>query len=98
MDLSQEEFEEVMEYALEESGLPIESFEVSQFKENEINGYDTLVIEMKYSIDGIEIKQIQFLIEADGSSCSILYTTSDEYGWYDEFQASVNSIQVGIAE
>ncbi|MBE5885942.1 MAG: hypothetical protein E7284_06000 [Lachnospiraceae bacterium] len=98
MDLTQSEFEEAMEYMLEESGLNVETFEVTQFKDSEINGYDTLLIEMKYSIEGLEIWQIQFIIEADGSSCSIIYTTSPDLGWYDEFEASVNSIQVGVAE
>lgn len=98
MDLTQEEFEEAMIYMLDESALNVQSFEVTQFKESEINGYDTLLIEMKYSIDGLELQQIQFIIEADGSSCSIIYTTSSDLGWYDEFEASVNSIQVGVAE
>lgn len=96
--MTQDELEENLLNAFKQQNLNVDSFEIVRFEKRTISGYDMLITEYQYKIGTIEIQQIQLIMDADESCCSIVFTTGPEYGWYEEFCESVEKIQIGVAQ
>lgn len=79
----------------ENMGYVVEDFEISTYESSEVGGYETLFMEMSYTLNGLNLQQIEFIIQVDDTTCTIVYTTEESLGWYDEFLQSVDSIQIG---
>ena len=50
---------------------------------------------MSYNFNGVKLQQIEFIIQVEDTTCTIVYTTEESLGWYDQFLQSVDTIQVG---
>lgn len=95
LNFTQESLEQSILYSYENMGYVVENFEFATFERGEIKGYETLFMEMSYSLNGINLQQIEFIIQVEDTTCTVLYTTEESTGWYDEFIQSVDSIQIG---
>ncbi len=95
LNFTQETLEQSILYSYESMGYDVEDFEFSTYESGEIKGYETLFMEISYSLNGINLQQIEFIIQVEDMTCTVLYTTEESTGWYDEFIQSVDSIQIG---
>ena len=73
-------------------------FEMKTFERSQINGYDTLVMEMYIEQSGMKVTQIAVVVQVEDVTCLVVYTTEESFGRYDEFWDSVKTIQVGKAK
>ncbi len=97
-DFTKEDLQQQLLASYEDLGFDVEEFDITTFELGEVSGYETLIIDMHYTMEGQELQQIEFIIQVEKTTCVIVYTTSSEYGWYDDFLKSVDTIQIGIAE
>lgn len=67
----------------------------SEFTESEMNGYRTRLIRMTWSVQDMELEQIQFAVET-GQNKTTVITYSQSLGgpWTDAFNASIGSIRI----
>ncbi len=94
INYTKENFEELMIAAYENQGFYVEKFEISEFEEGQLGGYDSLVICCSYGLLGLNVQQTQFMLQVDNVTCVFTYTTSDEYGWIDTFRENIELIRV----
>ncbi len=95
LSFTQDFLEQSIVSAYENMGLEVEDFVISTFERGEVNGYETLFMEMSYTLNGLNLQQVEFIIQVDDTTCTVVYTTEESLGWYDEFIQSVETIQVG---
>lgn len=94
VNYTEDEFVELVSAAYEAQGYSIDSFNMVEFKKGELNGFDTLLIDCEYTLMGVEIQQIEFLAQIGDVTHVITYTTAPQFGWYDAFRASVDSMEI----
>ncbi len=92
---TEEMMEEYLLQTYEEMGYDVENFEMVNFERSEIQGYDVIVMDMALTAQGLNIQQIEVVVQVEDMTCVIVYTTEESFGWYDEFLESVDSIQIG---
>lgn len=95
LSFTQDYLQDSIVSAYENMGYVVEAFEFPTFERGEVNGYETLFMEMSYTLNGLNIQQIEFIIQVEDTTCTIVYTTEESLGWYDQFLQSVDTIQVG---
>ena len=90
----EDEFVELISAAYEAQGYSIDSFNMVEFKKGELNGFDTLLIDCEYTLMGVDIQQIEFLAQIGDVTHVITYTTAPQFGWYDAFRDSIDTIDI----
>ncbi len=95
LNFTKELLQETIVGTYENMGYVVEDFEISTYESDEVNGYETLFMEMSYILNGLNIQQVEFIIHVDDTTCTMVYTTEESFGWYDQFLQSVDTIQVG---
>ncbi len=93
-DYTEEQFADAMIRSNENQGYTLQDFEVIQFARGENGGVESLLIDISYTFSGMNIKQMQYLLCAGDIVWTITYTTTDEFGWQEEFYESIDSISV----
>lgn len=95
---TEEMMEEYLLQTYEDMGYDVENFEMVNFERSEIQGYEVLVIDMALTAQGLNIQQIEVVVQVEDMTCVIVYTTEESFGWYEDFLKSVESIQIGKAK
>ncbi|MBO5342578.1 MAG: hypothetical protein J6A73_07850 [Lachnospiraceae bacterium] len=98
LDFTQEDLENQLLTSYEALGLEIDDIEFKTFEWGEVNGYDTLIIDMEYELAGNSLQQIEFIIQVENNTCVIVYTTAEQFGWYEDYLKSADTIQIGFVE
>lgn len=98
LSFSQETIEAYFKQMYESKGYDVSTFEMKTFERSQINGYDTLVMEMYIEQSGMKVTQIAVVVQVEDVTCLVVYTTEESFGRYDEFWDSVKTIQVGKAK
>jgi len=98
LSFSQETIEAYFKQMYEAKGYDVSTFEMKTFERSQINGYDTLVMEMYIEQSGMKVTQIAVVVQVEDVTCLVVYTTEESFGRYDEFWDSVKTIQVGKAK
>lgn len=98
LDFTKQEMEDSLLAMYDYMGLEVTDFEIKTFEKSTVEGCDTLTLDMSYVIEGQEVQQVEFIVQVEDTSCAIVYTTSSEFGWYEEFLKSVETIQLGFVE
>lgn len=98
LSFSQEMIEAYFKQMYESKGYDVSTFEMKTFERSQINGYDTLVMEMYIEQSGMKVTQIAVVVQVEDVTCLVVYTTEESFGRYDEFWDSVKTIQVGKAK
>lgn len=98
LSFSQETIEAYFREMYEEKGYDASTFVMKTFERSEINGYDTIVMEMNIEESGMKIIQMAVVVQVEDVTCLVVYTTEESFGRYDEFWDSIKSIQVGKAK
>lgn len=66
---------------------------IDSFKETKISGIPSFIVESHFEIEGINIKQSTYIVNAD-KTYILVYTLTNEYDHDEEFEASKQTIQV----
>lgn len=98
LDFTKQEMEEALLGMYDYMGLKVTDFEIKTFEKSTVEGCKTLTLDMSYVIEGQEVQQVEFIVQVEDTSCAIVYTTASEFGWYEEFLKSVETIQLGFVE
>ena len=69
--------------------------ELQSFEKIKISGHPAFRILCSYTVDGIEITQLAYVINAD-KSYVVTYSQTDEYYRMDEFEASAATIELEL--
>lgn len=94
VNYTEDQFVEMVNAAYEAQGYSISNMNMVEFSKGEIEGYDTLTIDCAYELEGIQIEQIEFIIQIGKETHMITYTTAPGMGWTDAFRSSVDSMKV----
>lgn len=94
VNYTEDEFVELITAAYEAQGYSVDEFNLVEFTKGELNGFDTLLIDCQYTLMGVEIQQIEFLAQIGDVTHVITYTTAPQFGWYDAFRDSVESMEI----
>lgn len=73
-------------------GLDID-LKIDSFEEKKISGIPSFVLESHFELEGIQIKQTTYIVNAD-KTYILIYTLTNEYDHDAEFEASQQSIRV----
>jgi len=96
LDFTEEYLTESILEMYELIGVEVEDFTINTFERSTVNGYETILMDMSYTAEGIHIQQIEFVIQVDNTTCAMVYTTTPEFEWYDDYLKSVETIQIGV--
>ena len=96
LDFTKEDMKEAVLDMYELLGVEVEDFTINTFERSTVNGYETILMDMSYTAEGIHIQQIEFVIQVDNTTCAMVYTTTPEFGWYDDYVTSVETLQIGV--
>ncbi len=96
LDFTEEYLTESILEMYELIGVEVEDFTINTFERSTVNGYETILMDMSYTAEGIHIQQIEFVIQVDNTTCAMVYTTTPEFGWYDDYIESVETLQIGV--
>lgn len=67
--------------------------EIDSFEETKISGIPSFIVESHFKLEGIDIRQTTYLVNAD-KTYILIYTLTNEYDHDEEFEASKQTIQV----
>ncbi|MBD5457505.1 MAG: hypothetical protein HDR27_02905 [Lachnospiraceae bacterium] len=70
---------------------------IQSFEKIKISGHPAFRILCNYTVDGIEITQLAYVINAD-KSYVVTYSQTDEYYRMDEFEASAATIELELGD
>lgn len=73
-------------------GMDVE-VELESFERTTIDGYPAFRIVCSYVLDGVRMKQLEYVINAD-TSYVITYSQTDDYDRVEEFEVSASTIQL----
>lgn len=73
------------------------AIDLKSYEKIEIDGYPAFKILCSYTVDGIEITQLEYTINAD-KSYVITYSQTHEYDRMEEFEASAATIHVEVSK
>ncbi len=96
LDFTEEYLTESILEMYELIGVEVEDFTINTFERSTVNGYETILMDMSYTAEGIRIQQIEFVIQVDDTTCAMVYTTTPEFDWYDDYLESVETLQIGV--
>lgn len=91
--LTEEAFQEQMKENLQQTYNEEVDVFIDSFEKVEISGYPALRILCHYTVDGVELTQLQYAINAD-RSYMIIYSQTKDYDYMDLYEASAATIEV----
>lgn len=75
-------------------GYDIGDINMREFRLGNLNGYDTLYIDFSYSLEGMEIEQIEYMIQIGRTTHAMVFTTFVGSNYLNDFRDCVNSVSV----
>jgi len=94
VNYKEDEIEELVSMMYEAQGYSMTSFNLNEFTKGKMGGYETLLFECEYVLEGISFLQIEFLAQIGNVTHIITYTTAPQFGWYDAFRDSIDTIDI----
>lgn len=102
INYTEDEFIEIVTFAYEAQGYSVENMNMIEFTKSELNGFGTLLIDVEYTLTFVmegtpvsaDIQQIEFLAQIGNVTHAFTYTSAPQFGWYDAFRDSVESIEI----
>ncbi len=92
---TKEEFCQAVQYLYESVyGYDVQ-IQCTEFTKSELDGCRTLLARISYALEGVEIEQIQFVVEtAQNITTVVTYTQQAGSGWTDAFNESIASMSI----
>lgn len=94
VNYTEDQFKELITVAYDAQGYTVDEINVAEFTKGKLDDYDTLLIDVSYSLMGVTIQQLEYLIQINDITYVITYTTAPELDWYDAFRTSIDSVQI----
>lgn len=95
---TKESFEKMLTETFADAGIIISDFEIFGFEEGKIEDYDSLLIDFAYTLDGIKINQMEYIVEIEGVTYNIALTQTNDDDYTDLFLKSKKEADIIIRE
>lgn len=92
-DMNEKEYEKLLKEQYKTANYAVDDIEFKEFDKTKVDGFDAWKIKMAYSLNGLNLTQLQILIKGD-KMATYTFTTVGENDWMDKFEKAVKTIDV----
>lgn len=75
-------------------GLEVSNLNFVEFTRSELDGYDSLYFYLTYTLDNVDIVQLEFIVQIENTTYALTYTTMPGSDCIALFQESINSVRI----
>lgn len=94
VNYTEDQFIELVTQTYEAQGFEISDMNMNEFTTGKLDDYETLLIDCSYTLGGIEIAQIEFIVQIDKTTYVFTYTQGPGSDWNEAFHESVKSMAI----